>query len=181
MVELASRAGPVDARHAGTPVAAALPATPCHRAVLRVADDAATAMGEALGVDLSAPIGRSTTRNLRSALRLGPDEWLLIDEERPIGRAGEGAPVHSLVDVSHRNVGILVTGARCVDALEQGCPRDLSLEAFPVGSCCRTLLGKCEIVLWRGKDDAFRVEVWRSFAPYALDFLAEACRDASLG
>jgi sarcosine oxidase subunit gamma len=40
--------------------------------------------------------------------------------------------------------------------------------------CTRTVLGKCDIVLWRRAVDAFRIEVWRSFADYASRFLAEA-------
>ena len=200
----APRIGSIDGRHAGTPLAAALPAAPAMRVNLRAGADAVPALEAALGLSLSGAIGTSDTDRLRSALRLGPDEWLLIEEDAggktgggagkesgvdggagafraplPTDLAGVGA-IHSAVDVSHRNAAILVTGPRAAEALEHGCPRDLSLEAFPPGACARTLIGKCEVVLWRGKPDAFRIEVWRSFAPYAMDFLAEACRDASL-
>ena len=48
---------------------------------------------------------------------------------------------------------------------------------FPVGMCTRTLFGKAEIVLWRMRADAWRIEVWRSFAPYVLGCLEEACLD----
>jgi sarcosine oxidase, subunit gamma len=40
--------------------------------------------------------------------------------------------------------------------------------------CTRTIFAKAEIVLWRRAKDSFRVEVWRSFAPYVSDFLKEA-------
>jgi len=43
--------------------------------------------------------------------------------------------------------------------------------------CTRTLFGKAEIVLWRTTPDTFRIEVWRSFAPYVLGSLAEAARE----
>ena len=36
-----------------------------------------------------------------------------------------------------------------------GCPQDLSLAAFPVGACSRTILGKVEIVLLRTAEDSF--------------------------
>jgi len=39
------------------------------------------------------------------------------------------------------------------------------------------MFGKAEIILWRKADDAFRIEVWRSFAPYVLGCLAEASRE----
>jgi sarcosine oxidase subunit gamma len=35
-----------------------------------------------------------------------------------------------------------------------------------------------EIVLWRRAETAFRVEVWRSFAPYLAASLAESARGA---
>ena len=182
MVEAAARMGSIDGRHAGTPLAAALPAPPAFRLNLRAGADALPAIDSALGLALPRRIGTSATEGGRSALQLGPDEWLIIDPEAdPSADLAGVDAVHSAVDVSHRNAGILVTGPRAADALEHGCPRDLSLDAFPVGACARTILGKAEVVLWRGKEDAFRVEVWRSFAPYAMDFLAEACRDASLG
>ena len=181
MVEVAARESSIDGRHAGTPLASALPAPPAFRLNLRAGDDAVPAIEAALGLALPHAPGTSATEGGRSALWLGPDEWLVIDPDADptVDLAGVDA-LHSAVDVSHRNAGILVTGPRAADALEHGCPRDLSLDAFQIGACARTILGKAEIVLWRGKEDAFRVEVWRSFAPYAMDFLAEACRDASL-
>ena len=90
-------------------------------------------------------------------------------------RALEGLP-HSLVDVSHRQVGLLVHGPQSVLLLESGCPLDLDLRAFPVGMCTRTMLAKAEVVLWRPAAEEFHLEVWRSFAPYVTQFLAEAAR-----
>jgi sarcosine oxidase subunit gamma len=40
--------------------------------------------------------------------------------------------------------------------------------------CTRTLFAKAEIVLWRTRPDMFRIEVWRSFAPYVQGLLEEA-------
>ena len=91
--------------------------------------------------------------------------------------AAKAKALHSAVDVSHRNVGIMVEGEGAEACLAAGCPQDLSLAAFPVDACSRTVLGKVEIVLWRTDEQAFRVEVWRSFADYAFAFLAEAARD----
>jgi sarcosine oxidase subunit gamma len=42
--------------------------------------------------------------------------------------------------------------------------------------CTRTVLGKAEVLLWRTDAQAFRLEVWRSFAPYVAQFLGEASR-----
>ena len=61
--------------------------------------------------------------------------------------------------------------------LNAGCPLDLDLAAFPVGMCTRTVLAKAEIVLWRTSAEVFHVEVWRSFASYVTEYLAEVARE----
>ena len=178
MSDVAHRAGPLDGEAVQARSFAALVAPPAERVNLRAGADALPALNAALGLELPRAIGGSEVAGERAALCLGPDEWLLIDPDGGLrdDLADVAAP-HSAVDVSHRQVGLLVTGERAADALEHGCPRDLSLDAFPVGGCARTVLGKIEIVLWRGKADAFRLECWRSFSRYAMDFLAEVGRD----
>ena len=82
---------------------------------------------------------------------------------------------HSLVNVSHRNVGIDVSGRQAAAVLNAGCPLDLSESAFPPGSATRTLLGKSEIVLIRASAaPLYRVECWRSFSTYVHGLLNEA-------
>jgi sarcosine oxidase subunit gamma len=120
----------------------------------------------------------------RAALWLGPDEWLLIAEGADAGTiAGvlesvlEGT-AHSLVDVSHRQIGLIASGPAAARVVNAGCPLDLSLEAFPVGFATRTLFDKAEIVLWRRAEAVLHIEIWRSFAPYLAASLAEAARGA---
>ncbi|MAB00793.1 MAG: sarcosine oxidase subunit gamma [Stappia sp.] len=125
----------------------------------------------------------------RAALWLGPDEWLLL--ARPEGSepanldalaretfAGIEAALegvtHSLVDVSERNVSLMIEGAGAADLLNANVFLDLSLEAFPVGHVTRTLFSKAEIVLWRTGEESFVLECWASFAPYVEGHLAEA-------
>jgi sarcosine oxidase subunit gamma len=120
----------------------------------------------------------------RTAFWLGPDEWLLIAEGvDPDMMAAEieaalGTSPHSLVDVSHRQVGLDVGGAVAARALSAGCPLDLRVSAFPIGMATRTIFDKAEIVLWRSQEAAFRIEVWRSFAAYLVAALIEAARGA---
>lgn len=119
----------------------------------------------------------------RAALWLGPDEWLLLAPESDgneiaasVGHALAGIP-HSLVEVSHRQIGIAISGPHAELILSAGCPLDLDPGAFPVAMCTRTVFGKIEIMLWRTAPLAFRVEVGRSFAAYAWRLLAEAARE----
>jgi sarcosine oxidase subunit gamma len=118
----------------------------------------------------------------RAALWLGPDEWLLLAEQSATGLMGDlekaiGGVFHSLVDVSQRQVGIVVEGPGAARLLAAGCPLDLDLSAFPLGMSTRTLLVKAEIGLWRREENVFRIEVLRSFAPYVARILDEAARD----
>jgi sarcosine oxidase subunit gamma len=154
---------------------------PAHRISLRVPAASVEALSRAIGLALPQRPKTSASTDSRTALWLGPDEWLVIDDgaDDPLeGCAGVEA-LHSAVGISHRNVGILVSGPAAAGTINAGCPQDLSLAAFPVGACSRTVLGKVEIVLLRTAADAFRVECWRSFSDYVFAFLTEAARDAA--
>jgi sarcosine oxidase subunit gamma len=155
---------------------------PASRFVLRGGPAVMAAAGAALELRISDQACTSATQaqGQRAALWLGPDEQLLLapvaDGEavaRTLREALEALP-HSLVDVSHRQIAIEVSGSLAQNVLNAGCPLDLHITSFPVGMCTRTLLGKCDIVLWRTGAEKFHVEVWRSFADYASRFLAEA-------
>jgi sarcosine oxidase subunit gamma len=150
------------------------------RTNLRAGPDAPDALGKALGVDIPVTAKTSVTKGARSILWLGPDEWLIHDAKAdPNAALADCDALFSAVDISHRNTAILVSGPAASDVLNAGCAQDLSLDAFPVHGCSRTVFGKAEIVLQRVKPTVFRVEAWRSFAPYVFDYLTEAARDAA--
>jgi len=112
-------------------------------------------------------------------LWIGPDEWLILDEEGsslPAKFEKAGNSKMAAVDVSHRNTAIRVSGANCVAVLNSGCPQDLSIEAFPIGAASRTILGKAEVILYRTGANEFRVECWRSFSNYVWKYLVDAVK-----
>ena len=156
---------------------------PTSRFALRGADPVMAAAGAALGLKISDTACRSAGNGTWAALWLGPDEQLVLapvaDGESVAHRLRDAlsALPHSLVDVSHRQIAIEISGPLAQTLLSAGCPLDLHISAFPIGMCTRTILGKADIVLWRTGADAFHVEVWRSFADYAVRFLAEASRE----
>jgi sarcosine oxidase subunit gamma len=155
---------------------------PATRYVLRGSSEVRAAAQSALGFGIPATACRATVEGDRAALWLGPDEWLLIAPQPPpsgfaagLAEALEGL-AHSLVDVSHRQSALAVSGSQATTLLAAGCPLDLDASVFPVGMCTRTMLAKAEIVLWRTDPQVFRVEVWRSFVAYVSQFLGEAAR-----
>jgi len=168
---LPERTGAVRTRDAG----------PLARFIVR--GDAAP-VGAGFGLALPGSPRRAVAKGDRAALWLGPDEWLLIaprTEGAALARALTAASgtAASVVEVSHRQTGLIVEGAGAAGVLSAGCPLDLDLATFPAGECTRTIFGKTEIVLWRTAPDRFHVEVWRSSAPYVAGLLGEAMRDAA--
>jgi sarcosine oxidase subunit gamma len=154
---------------------------PAARFIFRGPAEAARLCGRAFGCDLPFEACRAKLAGERAALWLGPDEWLLLsndaDETAALLAAIEAGLVgmpHSLVDVSHRQVGVEVSGLGAATLINAGCPLDLDLRAFPIGMSTRTVLAKADITLWRLAEDRFRIEVARSFSPYLLGFLGSA-------
>lgn len=186
MADPALRNFPLAGFHGGSATVGLHAAPPAHRISLRAGSDAVSALSAAFGVDLPTKPKTSATAGSRTALWLGPDEWLVLDESDTglanslMLDAAKSASLHSATDVSHRNTAILVSGPGAANAINSGCFMDLSLKAFPVGACARTLLGKIEVVLLRTGEEAFRVEFWRSFSDYAFGLLREGAEDAVL-
>jgi sarcosine oxidase subunit gamma len=154
------------------------------RFILRGGEGARVASGMAFGAEPPPRLGSAGEGAGRAALWLGPDEWLMIAEgvdSAPLGDMLESVlegTAHSLVDVSHRQIGLIVSGPAAARVLNSGCPLDLDVKAFSVGFATRTLFDKAEIVLWRRAQTTFHVEVWRSFGPYLALSLIEAARGA---
>ncbi len=164
-------------------------APPLARFVFRGDAEAEAAVSTVYGLEFPRGLNRAASKGARGqpggrvALRLGPDEVLLIV---PVAEGGAlfgameaacAALPHALVEISDRQLGFALEGPRAADLLNAGCPLDLSEAAFPVGMATRTLFHKAEIVAWRMAPEVFRIEVARSFAPYVEALLAEAAKD----
>jgi sarcosine oxidase, subunit gamma len=129
----------------------------------------------AFGSDIPVRPGGICVNGEKTALWLGPDEWLLLAPEASseeialnFSTLGETVP-HSLVDVSDRTLAIELSGPQATRALNAGCPLDL--ENMPVPHCTRTVLDKAQIILVKQEKQKYRLEIVRSFAPYVWTFL----------
>jgi sarcosine oxidase, subunit gamma len=131
---------------------------------LRAPASSVQALSVALGLDLPTRPKTSASADGRAALWLGPDEWLILgqDGDDLLQRLAGVEVLHSAVDVSHRNVGIEISGIKAEAVLSAACPQDLRQVSFPAGAASRTIFGKTEIVLLRTGPDAFRIEVCHS-------------------
>ena len=183
MVETALRTGPA------VPAAAWLKALPPAERFAFYGGAAARAAAAPLwGPVFSEEACRAHAQATRATLWLGPGEYLLLDfgtggaasvrsasvspTFSALDQALTGIP-HALVDISHRQFALEVSGPHAATILSGACPLDLDISQFPVHMCTRTALAKADIVLWRTQEDAFHLEVWRSFAGYVSGVLAE--------
>jgi sarcosine oxidase, subunit gamma len=155
---------------------------------LRLPHNQAEKLVKAGGMQLDMPINTCKVAGERMSARLGPDEWLLIGPEADnvnFGRevaGGLAGSFFSLVDIGHRNVAIQIDGPHAADIINGGCALDLDDAYLPGGTATRTLFGKAEIVLIRpNAERTYRVECWRSFAPYVYGLLKDVAREFCLG
>ena len=180
MVE-AVRIQPLENRVFGNNGVIMQPVEACERLSLRAEQKAISALGKAIGIALPTKPGTSASKNGVTALWIGPDEWFITAAygtglEAKLNKVKTG--LYSVVSIDHRNTGLTISGKNAVKALNSGCPRDLSIAAFPVGACSRTLIAKAEIILWRTGEQEFRIECWRSFSDYVWKYLMSAARSA---
>jgi sarcosine oxidase, subunit gamma len=153
---------------------------PAARLILHGDSAARAAAMPAWGVAFAEAPCRAVAQGSRATLWLGPDEYLLWEAERnaaelaqaSLAQALRGIP-HALVDISHRQIALQISGPNAEPVLSGACPLDVHIQAFPVGMCTRTVLAKADIVLWRTGADTFHLEVWRSFAGYVSGLLRE--------
>ena len=161
------------------------PVQDCARFVLRIDPQNLAAASKAWGANLPPAISGLVSDAGRIATCIGPDEWYLVaplaDHDAIESAFAElyATSIHSLVDVGHREVGIAVEGPEAVLALQASIAFDVA--AMPIGSGCRTIIDKAQIILLRQGQDAFRVEVWHSFSDHVWNLLAGICREIELG
>lgn len=143
-------------------------AAPVGRLVLRTRDPAAH------GLDLPTRIGQRSGGDVQ-ILMLGPDEWAIQAADISAILAARPAHPHSLVDVSGREVTLLIDGPRAAELLTLGCARDI--DAIPVGEGRRTICDGVTVVLWRDAAHRFRLDVWHSFVPHLLHLFIVGCKE----
>ena len=91
-------------------------AAPAARFILRGGEAVRVSCGMAFGAELPSRLGEAGESAGRAALWLGPDEWLLIADGADAADIGGmlesvlDGTAHSLVDVSHRQIGLIASG-----------------------------------------------------------------------
>ena len=139
------------------------------------------ALSAALGLPLPDIIGRRARNAETEVVRLGPDEWTILSSPAQVAKLIAACAAiyedhpHSLVDISGREVTLLIEGPAAAELLTLGCPRDI--ETIPVGESRRTVFDGATVVLWRDAIDCFRMDIWNSFAPHLGHLLETGCKE----
>jgi sarcosine oxidase subunit gamma len=161
------------------------PLSPALRFILHGGKEARKAAAQVWGAGFAEDSCRAVVEDGRATLWLGPDEYLLLGLAHPEAWQAAYAALEqalrdmpcALVDISHRQFALEVSGPHAESILNGGCPLNLDLGEFPIGMCTRTVFAKADIVLWRTRSDAFHLEAWRSFSGYVTGLLCEIARE----
>jgi sarcosine oxidase subunit gamma len=159
------------------------PVAPKARFSLRARPASAGAIGEALGLALPGRISEVARSGEREVACFGPDEWMLLapqaDRDTLVAAMRDLAVPHAFCDVSDREITYAIAGPAAGTLLATGVARDL--DRLVPGRAVRTAFDGTAILLWRDGPDAFRLDVWRSFAPHVRALLARAERELAAG
>ena len=140
---------------------------------------AARRVAAALGAGLPDGCGETSSAGDRTALWLGPDEWLVVsrsDDAPVVHDLSEalGADRGAVVDVSANRTVLTLAGPAARRVLETGCPVDLHPRAFGPGRAVTTTLGPVPLVLWQDDASSYRLLPRSSFADYVARWLLDA-------
>lgn len=141
------------------------------------------------GVQLPTTANTATGADGLDVLWLGPNEWLLVAHDpRPeaprewVGRLRAAMQAHhcAVVDVSHAQAVLGVTGPLAREVLEGAVPLDMHPRAFQPGEVKQTLFGRHTGVTLHLRDDAPTFDLYcrRSFAEYVWRYLEDCARGA---
>ncbi len=118
-----------------------------------------------------------------SLLWSGPDQYLLVSENRPAQKLCDLLDAQlkqtpsTWVDLSQARTVFELSGPNCRDILAKGCPLDV--DAMQAGDCAPCLLGHFNILLQCQNQQQFRIFVFRSFGYSCMEWLAHASAEYS--
>lgn len=139
------------------------------------------AVAQAVGANVPQPTGSTRVTPLGLLMRVGPEEFLLVNDAAAPTRVASlrlhlGADIGSVTDLSHARCRIRIEGDNCLDTLSKLFALDLREKAFAVQDIRLTGHHHVPATLHRRGARAFDLYVLSS---YAFDQLA-TLRDAAL-
>jgi len=136
-----------------------------------------------LGLDLSGAPQTAVRRDDRAALRLGPDEWLVLCRRTEESRLGEelrrslDGYSGAAASIGNGTSVIEASGPQARRFLAKGTSIDLHPGVFAIGRCAVTGFGKIRVTLWRVEADRYALLIGRSFARSVWDWAVDVSRE----
>ncbi|MDT7785603.1 MAG: sarcosine oxidase, subunit gamma, partial [Pseudonocardiales bacterium] len=134
-----------------------------------LSSETAARVEKALGATLPKQCGKTSQSSSRTVFWLGPDEWLVLDDEPGVHAElveALGGEPGSAVDVSANRTIVELSGPFARDVLEKGCPVDLHPREFGPGNAVSTTVGPVPVLLWQVEAETYRLFPRSSFADY---------------
>ena len=144
------------------------------------------AIKKALGLSLPITPNTATTKGSKTALWMGPDEWLIVTA--PDGAPKLIAALHenladqhaAAFDVSDSRTIIELSGKNAREVLMKGCGIDIHPRAFGPGQCVQSTLALAHVMIHQTALNkstgapTYHIYVHRSFAEYLWAWLEDA-------
>jgi sarcosine oxidase subunit gamma len=148
-------------------------------------EDAATAIGKAVGVECPTTPGICNSNDHTQVLWNGPNTWMIIASDAESGRAdGELLEVlqkavgelGAVVDQSHGRCGLRLSGARARQVMAKNTAIDLHPRAFAAGRCALTSVAHMNATLVQvDETPTYDLFVARSLARSFAHAIEQAC------
>ena len=153
--------------------------------------DAAAAIGKAIGIDCSTEPGISNSDGITQVCWNGPNSWMVIASDEESARVpGEllqtlqdaVGDLGAVVDQSHGRCGLRLSGARARQVMAKNTAIDLHPRAFAPGQCAMTSIAHMNATIVQ-VDDAptYDLFVIRSLARSFAHAIEHACREFKNG
>ena len=140
-----------------------------------------------LGFSLPIKANTTTKKGKKTALWLGPNEWLIITEQpehlhKTLTKMLKNYHFSVLIVTDSRTT-ISISGKRARDVLKKGCGLDLHPNAFGPGDCAQTAFALSQVLIHQlsetksTKNATYHISVNRSFAEYIWAWLEDAAQE----
>ncbi len=142
---------------------------------------------KALGLLLPIKANTTTRKGKKTALWLGPNEWLIITEQpenlhKKLTKMLKDHHVSVLIVTDSRTT-ISVSGKHARDVLKKGCGLDLHPNTFGPGDCAQTAFASTQVLIHQTSETkgtkyaTYHISVNRSFAEYVWAWLEDAAQE----
>lgn len=142
---------------------------------------------QTFGPELSQQVCRKTVSKdgTITAHCLNPTIWIILCDDQDVGTITgwfEAAAQEATIttsEITDQYICLDIEGRHAQALLAKGCALDLSSESFSENHVVRTLLAQTNIVLWRNKEDGYRILFDVSLSDYLWLWLKGAATEFS--